>query len=120
MTETRNSKAVNLMAMGLAEMARIGGSIVAIIGVLWFFGQAWAVQFVTQTVSEMGFSTVKQIEFLQKSDDEFKSQIKEMKDEENKLGKILEHQGAQIDNIEKLSAEGRSLQSQILLELRRK
>jgi uncharacterized protein YdcH (DUF465 family) len=101
-----------LLGKALAEVARVGGAVITLFTILWLIGRPAATEFVTNVVDAKRYAPIVQVE-------ELRAQIKDMQADQKDFSKIIEHQGAQIDSIEKLATEQRSLSTQILLELRK-
>jgi hypothetical protein len=114
-----NGKAIILVSRAAEEVARMLGIMIALLTAAWFFGSAAATQFVDGILKEQGFAT--KVELIQIGEEisDLKSADKDFVRTETALSKILEHQSAQIDSIEKLAAESRALSTQILLEIKK-
>lgn len=110
--EIQNAKAYSLLTKGAAEFARLIGLMIALITAAWFLAGPAAHQFVVEVVDDLRLAPLSDVESL-------KSSTKEIQKEQYEISKEIEHQGAQIDNIEKLAAEQRSLSNQILFELKK-
>lgn len=86
---------------------------VALFTVLWFLGAPAAEQFVLKVITGEGLASQSTVSKLEQ-------RVERVADDQQDLSKLIERQGAQIDSIESMAAEQRSISTQILLELRRK
>lgn len=104
-------QSTNIIKLGLAELARVLGSMIAILTALWFFAAPAVDSYIEQLVEEMRLASKDKVESLER-------RVNDIDSAEEALARSIERQGAQIDNIEKLAAEQRQLSTQILLELK--
>ncbi len=113
MAERQSNSANSLIKLGLAELARVLGIMMAIFTAFWFFAAPAVDGYIEELVEKMRLASKAQVENLE-------SRVNEIDNAEDKLSTAITRQGTQIDNIEKLAAEQRQLSTQILLELKNK
>jgi prefoldin subunit 5 len=111
--ERQVNNATSIIKQGLAELARVLGSMIAIMTAFWFFAAPAVDGYIEQLVKEMQLASKDKVENIE-------DRVDEIDKREDVLGTAITRQGAQIDNIEKLAAEQRQLSTQILLELKNK
>lgn len=107
-----DSQAKDILIKGAAEIARIVAAMVTLFATLWLIGSPAAEKFVVNIVDEQKLAPITKVEDLEDT-------VKDLRKEQNDIGRSLAEQGKQIDNIEKLAAEQRSISNTILLELRK-
>jgi hypothetical protein len=111
--EKQTTQFNSLIKQGLAELARVLGSMIAIITALWFLAAPAVDSYFETLVENMRLASKDRVEILERRVDNIDAA-------EEELNRAITKQGAQIDNIEKLAAEQRQLSTQILIELKNK
>ena len=100
---------MDLLRVAAAELARVLAVVMAVTTGIWFYAEPRAERFVDEIVDGKGFASQSDV-------DDLKSKLTRAEDDRESLGRSMAGLQTQLNSIEQLSRETRSMLAQMLLQ----